>query len=61
MRQVISGLAAALALAGASAGPAMACGGLFDSCAPCGYVGPCGTAYVPASPWRLRWLRLVGV
>jgi hypothetical protein len=48
MRQVISGLAAALALAAASAGPAMACGGLFDSCAPCGYVGPCGTAYVPA-------------
>ena len=48
MRQTISGLAAALALIAASAAPAKACGGLFDTCSPCGYVGACVTAYVPA-------------
>jgi len=48
MRQVISGLVAAFAVVAASAAPAMACGGLFDSCSPCGYVGPCATVYAPA-------------
>ena len=48
MRQTISGLAAALAVIAASAAPAKACGGLFDVCSPCGYVGACATAYVPA-------------
>jgi hypothetical protein len=41
MRQTISGLVAAIALATASAAPAMACGGgLF-------YVSPCAQAYIP--------------
>jgi hypothetical protein len=41
MRQTISGLVAAIAVATGSAAPAMACGGeLF-------YVGPCAQAYVP--------------
>jgi hypothetical protein len=45
MRQTISGLVAAIAVMTASAAPAMACGGLFDtSCAPC---NPCAQAYVP--------------
>ena len=52
MRQTISGLVAAVALVAASAAPAMACGGLFQSsCSPCGqqaYVSPCAQAYVPA-------------
>ena len=43
MRQTISGLVAALAVIAAGAAPAKACG---FGCAPCGYVGPCGTAYV---------------
>jgi hypothetical protein len=52
MRQMISGLVAAVALVAASAAPAMACGGLFQgSCSPCGqqaYVSPCAQAYAPA-------------
>jgi hypothetical protein len=52
MRQMISGLVAAVAVMAASAVPAMACGGLFQSgCSPCGeqaYVSPCARAYVPA-------------
>jgi len=53
MRQMFSGLAAAVAVAvvGLGAAPAMACGGgsgLFSSpCSPCGqaYVSPCGQSY----------------
>ena len=50
MRQTISGLVAAIAIVTASAAPAMACGGLFGVCSPCGlgYVSPCAQAYVPA-------------
>jgi hypothetical protein len=49
MRKTISGMVAAVAVVAASAAPAMACGGLFDGCLPCGYVGsPCAAAYVPA-------------
>jgi hypothetical protein len=45
----ISGFFAALAVVAASAAPAMACGGLFDACLPCGYAGsPCAAAYAPA-------------
>jgi hypothetical protein len=45
----ISGFVAAIAVVAASAVPAMACGGLFDACLPCGYAGsPCAPAYVPA-------------
>ena len=50
MRQTISGLVAAIAVVTASAAPALACGGLFQStCSPCGqtYVSPCAQAYVP--------------
>src|SRR3984893_6215838 len=50
MRQMISGLVAAIAVVAASTVPAMACGGgLFGSCSPCGqaYVSPCAQAYVP--------------
>jgi hypothetical protein len=43
MRQTISALVAALAVIAAGAAPAKACG---FGCAPCGYVGPCGAAYV---------------
>ena len=58
MRQMISGLVAAIALVAASAVPAMACGGgLFQSCSPCGeaYVSPCAQTqvyvpYVPPAP-----------
>jgi hypothetical protein len=55
MRQMISGLVAAVAVVSASAVPAMACGGgLFGSCSPCGaYVSPCAQpeAYVaPVAP-----------
>ena len=47
MRQVISGLIAAVAVMAASAVPASACGGLFaGGCSPCGYVSPCAQAYV---------------
>ena len=42
MRQVISGLVAALAVIAAGVAPAKACG---YGCAPCGYVAPCGGAY----------------
>lgn len=51
MRQMFSGLAAAVVAVGLSAAPAMACGfggGLFSSpCSPCGqaYVSPCGQSY----------------
>ena len=48
MRQVISGLVVAVAVVAASALPAKACGGLFDSCSPCGYVNTCAAAYAPA-------------
>jgi hypothetical protein len=49
MRKTISGMVAAVAVVAASAVPAMACGGLFDACLPCGYAGsPCAAAYVPA-------------
>ena len=48
MRQTISGLVAAIAVVAASTAPAMACGGLFDSCGGCGYVSPCAQTYVPA-------------
>ena len=51
MRQMISGLVAAIAVVTASAVPAMACGGgLFTSCSPCGaYASPCAQpqVYVP--------------
>lgn len=50
MRQTISGLIAAIAVVTASAAPALACGGLFQStCSPCGqtYVSPCEQVYVP--------------
>ena len=44
MRQLISGMVAAVAVMAAS--PAMACG--YSSCSPCatGYVSPCASAYV---------------
>ncbi|WP_420133655.1 hypothetical protein [Rhodopseudomonas sp.] len=51
MRQMISGLVAAVAVVTVSAAPALACGGgLFaaDGCAPCGAVSACGSpAYLP--------------
>jgi hypothetical protein len=54
MRQMISGLVAAIAVVTASAVPAMACGdGLFgSSCSPCGqaYVSPCAQLQVYVSP-----------
>jgi hypothetical protein len=54
MRQMISGLVAAIAVVTASAVPAMACGGgLFgSSCSPCGqaYVSPCAQPQVYVSP-----------
>jgi len=48
MRQTILGFVAAIAVVVASSAPAMACGGLFDSCGGCGYVSPCAQTYVPA-------------
>ena len=47
MRQMISGLVAAVAVMAAGAAPASACG--YTSCSPCatGYVSPCAQAYVP--------------
>jgi hypothetical protein len=52
MRQMISGLVAAVAVMTVSAVPAMACGGgLFQgSCSPCGqaYAEPCAQSYVAA-------------
>jgi hypothetical protein len=54
MRQLISGLVAAIAVVTASAVPALACGGgLFgSSCSPCGqaYVSPCVQPQVYVSP-----------
>jgi hypothetical protein len=54
MRQMISGLVAAIAVVTASAVPAMACGGgLFGgSCSPCatGYVSPCAQPEVYVAP-----------
>jgi hypothetical protein len=46
MRQMISGLVAAVAVLAASAVPAMACG--FQGCSPCGqaYVSPCAQPQV---------------
>jgi hypothetical protein len=50
MRQTISGLIAAIAVM--SAAPAMACGGLFGGCSPCGqaYVSPCAQPQVYVAP-----------
>ena len=42
MRQMISGAVAALAVIAAGVAPAKAC----DACSPCGYISPCGGAYV---------------
>jgi hypothetical protein len=54
MRQMISGLVAAIAVVTVSAVPALACGGgLFgSSCSPCGqaYVSPCAQPQVYVSP-----------
>jgi hypothetical protein len=53
MRQMISGLVAAVAVMVAGAAPAMACGGgLFQgSCSPCGqYASPCAQQEVYAAP-----------
>ncbi|ABD06907.1 conserved hypothetical protein [Rhodopseudomonas palustris HaA2] len=50
MRQMISGLVAAMAVVTVSAAPALACGGglYAGACAPCGAVSSCGSAaYVP--------------
>ena len=49
MREMISGLMAAMAVVAISAAPASACGGLLTGgCAPCGAVGACGSpAYLP--------------
>ena len=47
MRQTISGLVAAFAVVAASSVPAMACGGLFTSCAPC---NPCVQQQVYVQP-----------
>jgi hypothetical protein len=48
MRQLITGMVAAVAVVAASAAPAMACG-LFDTCSPC---TPCAApqVYVPPPP-----------
>jgi hypothetical protein len=52
MRQMISGLVAAIAVVAAGAAPAMACGGGWfqGGCSPCGqsFVSPCAQAFVPA-------------
>ena len=47
MRQMISGLFAAVAVMTAGAAPAYACG--YTSCSPCGYVSPCAQTYVPTA------------
>lgn len=52
MRQMISGLVAALAVIAAGIAPAMAC----DTCSPCGYVSTCGAAYV--QPYYAGYERL---
>jgi hypothetical protein len=47
MRQMMSGLIAAVAAVSAGAAPAMACG--YGSCSPCGWTRPCSqTVYVPS-------------
>ena len=48
MRQMISGLVAAVAVMTAGAAPALACG--YTSCSPCvtGYISPCAQTFVPA-------------
>src|SRR6202007_3334538 len=47
MRQMMSGLIAAVAVVSAGAAPAMACG--YGSCSPCGWTLPCSqTVYVPS-------------
>jgi hypothetical protein len=49
MRQLISGLVAAVAVMTAGAAPASACG--WGGCSPCGWTSPCApTAYVPYVP-----------
>jgi hypothetical protein len=50
MRQTISGLITAIAVM--SAAPAMACGGLFGGCSPCGqaYDSPCAQPQVYVAP-----------
>jgi hypothetical protein len=50
MRYKIAGLIAAVAVM--IAAPAMACGGLFTGCSPCGqqYVSPCAQSYVAPAP-----------
>jgi len=47
MRQIISGLIAAVVIMTAGAAPAMACG--YGPCSPCStvYASPCGAVYVP--------------
>jgi hypothetical protein len=47
MRQMISGLVAAITVVIASAAPAMACGPFGSPCSPCGqaYVSPCAQTY----------------
>jgi hypothetical protein len=53
MRQIVSGLVAAVAVVIVSAAPALACGGgLFDSCSPCGQTfNPCAApVYVAPEP-----------
>jgi hypothetical protein len=43
MRQMISGMVAALAVIAAGVAPASACG---NGCSPCGYVSPCAPTYL---------------
>jgi hypothetical protein len=52
MRQMISGLVAALAVVAASAVPAAACGLFQGGCSPCGqaYVSPCAQPQVYVAP-----------
>jgi hypothetical protein len=49
MRQMISGLFAAIAVMATGAVPALACGGAGGACTPCGpaYVSLCAPAYAP--------------
>jgi hypothetical protein len=48
MRQMISGMVAAIAVVAASAVPAMACG--YGGCSPCGQISPCVQPQVYVSP-----------
>jgi len=52
MRQIVSGLVAAVAVVIVSAAPALACGGgLFGSCSPCGQTfSPCAQPEVYVAP-----------